>query len=112
VVSVTSSGLRIIAWCRAALRKANVLADTAQRDVIRAIYDSGRDLPVVRPPAAYLALLHVCGAEALRPGPKRQFTIDLFTLWNATGPDVHAVLKRDGDAVVYPELGTRYPAAA
>lgn len=37
---------------------------------------------------------------------------DTFTTWNAVGPDLRAVVKRDGERIVCPELGTRYPAAA
>ena len=89
---------------------------TEQRHVVRTIYDGGNDhrdrFPVTQPLAAYLTLLHVCGFEAVRSDAQRHFATDLFTLWNATGPDLRAVLKRDGAAVVCPELGTRYPAAA
>ena len=54
----------------------------------------------------------MCGPEALQKDLQPQADADIFTLWNAVGPELRAVLKRDGAAVVCPELGTRYPAAA
>ena len=33
---------------------------------------------------------------------------DIFSTCNATGPDLHAVLKREGDDIVCPELGTHF----
>jgi hypothetical protein len=85
----------------------------AQREVIFLIYDydGGQDIPVTQPLAAYLALLHVCGPEAVQHKFSPAFSVDIFTVWNAVGPDLRAVLKRDGAAVVCPELGTRYQAA-
>jgi hypothetical protein len=86
-----------------------------QRDTVRRIYDNGRqDAPVTGPLAAYLALLHTCGPEAVRQESQVQprLNTDVFTLWGATGPDLKAVLKRDGGHIVCPELGTRYPTAA
>jgi len=38
--------------------------------------------------------------------------VDTWTVWRATSPDLQAVLKREGAALVCPKLGTRYPAAA
>ncbi len=83
---------------------------------VRRIYDSPNgfdDLSIVNPPlTAFLALLHVCGPEALGRTPPPQFPTDIFTVWSATGPRLREVLKRDGGRIVCPELGTRYPAAA
>jgi hypothetical protein len=67
---------------------------------------------VTGPLAAYLALLHVCGPEALEREFVPEIDADIFSVWNATGPDLKAVLKREGGRIVCPELGTRYPAAA
>ena len=85
-----------------------------QREIVRKIYDTP-DEPrpdIDDPLAAYLALLHVCGPEALQKEFKPDASTDLFTVWNATGPDLRAVLKRHGAYVVCPELGTQYPSAA
>jgi hypothetical protein len=89
----------------------------AQREMIRRMYDAPDgplDLPVTdKELAAWLALLHLCGPEAVgtpdfRPG----VDTDIFTLWAAAGPELRAVLKREGERIVCPELGTRYPAWA
>lgn len=86
-----------------------------QRRIIRQIYDHPNDkeaVPVGGPLAAYLALLHTAGPEALQRKFCPALSADLFTTWNAVGPDLRAVLKRDGEGIKCPELGTRYPAAA
>ena len=89
-----------------------VVLTPAQRDIVRQVYDTARPPLVTGVLAAYLALLHVCGPEAKRSADCPQLASDFFTVWNATGPDLRRWLKRDGAAVVCPELGTRYPAAA
>jgi hypothetical protein len=86
----------------------------SQRDTVRKIYDnpSGpQDLPVADPLAAYLALLHTCGHEALARDFRPALGVDIFSTWNATSPELKAVLKCEGGRIVCPELGTRYPAA-
>jgi len=89
----------------------------AQRDTLHAIYDKGQDVAasdISGPMAAYLLLLHLCGPEAIQEPQDFQPAVgsDLFTLWNAVGPDLRAVLKRDGPRIVCPELGTKYPPTA
>ncbi|MFY9599528.1 MAG: hypothetical protein WBX05_09020 [Pseudolabrys sp.] len=86
-----------------------------QRATVRQIYDNPdgpQAAPVTGNLAAYLALLHVCGPEALQRDCRPEVSTDVFTVWGATGPDLREVLKRDGDGVVCPELRTRYPVAA
>jgi hypothetical protein len=86
-----------------------------QRATIRKLYDDDGDAappPISGPLAAYVALLHVCGPEALRKSIRPQASVDIFTLWNATGPDLKSVVKLDGEGVACPELRTRYPVAA
>jgi hypothetical protein len=87
-----------------------------QKEILRRAYDHPDGLAGSRicgHLAAYLALLHVCGPEALcNDDPVPQFHTDNFTVWAATGPDLKEVLKRDGEAILCLELGTRYPAAA
>jgi hypothetical protein len=87
----------------------------AEHHIVRQIYDGAngpQDVPVSAPLSAYLALLHLCGPEgkqhAFRPG----VNVDVFTLWNAAGPDLRAVLKRKGESIVCAGLGTSYTAAA
>ncbi len=83
---------------------------------VRRIYDNPNgfdDLSVINAPlTAYLALLHICGPEALlnkKPAP--QFPTDIFAVWSATGPRLREVLRRDGGRIVCPELGTHFTAA-
>ena len=86
-----------------------------QAQAVREIYDNPTGSEAVTatgPLAAYLALLHTCGPEALQREFQPKVEADIFTVWNATGPDLRAVLKRDGERIVCPELGTKYPAAA
>ena len=84
----------------------------AQRETVREIYDGGKPAPITGPLAAYLALLHICGPEALQKEFRPEVNADIFTVWGAVGPDLRALLKREGGRIVCPELGTRYPAAA
>jgi hypothetical protein len=86
-----------------------------QREIVRRIYDDPKGLqsePVNGLPLAAYALLHVCGPEALQREFVPEIDADIFSVWNATGPDLKAVLKREGGRIVCPELETRYPAAA
>ena len=88
----------------------------AQRDIVREIYDNPNGPngapPVTGALAAYLALLHVCGPEALQKEFRPELSADIFTVWGAVGPDLRAVLKREGERIVCSQLGTRHPAAA
>jgi hypothetical protein len=84
----------------------------AQRDIVRQIYDGIEAVPVTGPLAAYLALMHVCGPEALQKEFRPELSADIFTIWGAVGPDLRAVLKREGERIVCPQLGTCYPVAA
>ena len=87
----------------------------AQRDIVYGIYDGNGQPEVTGPLAAFLALLHVCGPEALQ----RDFSAmlartnaDTFTVWGAAGPRLREVLKRDGATIICPELGTKFPPVA
>jgi hypothetical protein len=87
----------------------------SQMQTIRAIYDhpdGTQGLHVSDNLAAYLALLHICGPQALERGPAQHFDIDPWTIWAATGPKLKKVLKHEPDAVSCPELGTRFPRRA
>jgi hypothetical protein len=83
-----------------------------ERETLRRIFD-GDDAPEVTGPlAAYLALFHVAGPRDLTAHVSAiPLSADVFSTWNATSPDLRAVLKRDGAAVVCPELGTGWLAA-
>jgi hypothetical protein len=81
---------------------------------VRAIYDapSSECHRVAGHLAAYLALIHTCGLEA--PGsspPPAELVTDIFSVWNAAdSPDLRRVLKREGEAIICPALGTRWAA--
>jgi hypothetical protein len=79
---------------------------------VRQVYDETEAVPVAGTLAAYLALLHVCGPEALQKKFRPELNADLFSVWGATGPRLKEVLRREGGRIVCPQLGTRYPTAA
>ena len=63
--------------------------------------------------ASYLVLLHVCGVEGKEDKFKPNCCpVDLWTIMATASLEVREVLRRKGDAVVCPELGTRWPTAA
>jgi hypothetical protein len=117
-----SRGQRNIEWIQqfcvepaGEFRGASVRLTPAQCETIRRIYDSPdgpRNAPVTNEMSAYLALLHLCGYEALQRDFKPDVHPDTFTLWNATSEALRDLLRREGEAVVCPELGTRWPRAA
>ncbi|SFP95072.1 hypothetical protein SAMN05216330_112152 [Bradyrhizobium sp. Ghvi] len=83
-------------------------------NTMRRIYDNGERVPVSGRLAAFLALLHTAGPQAVAkdnslPG---DVTTDSFTVWNASGPRLRDVLERQGERVVCRELGTSYPPRA
>jgi hypothetical protein len=92
-----------------------VVLTQAQRETVHMIYDNPggpHDVPLTGSLAAYLALLHICGPEALQKDFRPGVAPDIFTVWGSVGPDLRPVLRRGGEHIVCPELGTRYPAAA
>ena len=89
------------------------LTDT-EKFTIRQIYDrepQGQN-PLTGNLAGYVALLHLCGPEALGDEPLPMVEVDPWTVWHSAGVTLHPVLKREGDIIVYRKLGTRYPVAA
>ena len=93
----------------------HVRLSPVQREAVLRLYDAPEQPQDVLtgPLAGFIALLHICGPEAvgdnLQPPPVE---VDVFTVWNATGPDLKAVLRREGEAVVCRELRTRFPPVA
>jgi hypothetical protein len=86
-----------------------------QLDVIGRIYDQPNDIPVNdRELAAYLALACLASPEAVGDNTfTPSLDVDGFTVWAAAdSPSLRDVLKRDGEAIVCPALGKRYPWAA
>jgi hypothetical protein len=88
----------------------------AQRELLRQIYDAPggpQDIPISdNALAAYLALMHICGKEALQRDFRPHVEVDSWTMWRATSERLRRYLKRDGEAIICPQLGTRYPEAA
>ena len=97
-------------------RGQHVRLTPAQRAIVREIYDKPNGphgaRPVTGALAAYLTLLHVCGPEALQDEFRPELKADIFTVWGAVGPDLRPVLKREGERIICPQLGTCYPVAA
>ena len=87
----------------------------AQRlDVLRIYAAPGgpQGVPATRDLAAFLALLHVCGPEARQRDFQPAVLVDTWTVWRAASVALHAVLRREGERVTCPQLGTRYPERA
>ena len=84
----------------------------AQCDVVRRIYDDAEQPEVTGPLAAYLALLHVAGPEAVKGDFRPAVNADIFTTWNAVGPRLREVLTRENGCIRCPQLGTGYPLEA
>lgn len=89
------------------------LSEAEKLDIWK-MYNGGPmpDTPISGPLASYIALLHICGPEALGSDPPPPIEVDSWTVWRATSPAVRAVLKREGSSIVCPKLGKRYPTRA
>jgi hypothetical protein len=91
-----SRGIRAISWienfCVAPSgpeRGQRARLTHAQRETVRMIYDhpdGPQHLPVTGSLAAYLALLHVCGPEALQHDFRPNVAPNLFTIWGQRRP--------------------------
>jgi hypothetical protein len=59
-------------------------------------------------------LVHLCSPEALKNSNFHPAIVtDSFTVWNAAASsELRRVLKREGEAIICPALGTRFPWAA
>ena len=91
-----------------------VLTQEDREAIARLYHDDGslNGEPVSGEVAAFLALLHVCGPEAPGQGPIPNLHTDSWTVWAAAGPRALAVIRREGEAVVCPELATAWPRRA
>jgi hypothetical protein len=113
-------GNRAIKWiedyCRVPVgfnKGARVHLSPEQRQIICSIYDgdSGSSEPITGHLAAYLSLLHLCGPEATKKDfPAPPVEVDSFTVWSAAqSAELQAVLRRNGELIACPELGTTFP---
>ena len=85
----------------------------AEKLTICQIYDrEGQDEPITGNLAGYIALLHLCGVEALGNDPLPRIEVSSWTVWQSAGLTLHPELKREGEVIVCRRLRTRYPAAA
>jgi hypothetical protein len=103
----------IESWCATPGGKP-VRLSVEQRATIYRLFDGGLETTQVSDHAlaAYLVLLHLAGPEA-RPGaPPPPYMVDVFTLWTAAAPDLRRYLRRHGETVTCPELGTYWSRAA
>jgi hypothetical protein len=91
-----------------------VVLTTEQKEIVRKVFDSNEPPgEIAAPLAAYLALFHVAGPRDLAAHVSAlPLSADTFTTWNAVGPDLRAVVRRDGGRIVCPELGTKFPPVA
>jgi len=87
---------------------------TEQKEILHRIFDRDESPGEISAPlSAYLALFHVAGPRELAAHVSAlPLSADTFTTWNAVGPDLRAVVKRDGERIVCPELGTKFPPVA
>ena len=98
-------------WCQTPNgKRARLTAE--QRVTIHRLLDGGIEDDIAGPLAAYVVLLHLAGPEARAGAPAPQFGVDVFTLWGAASPELRAYLRRHGETVTCPELGTRWSRAA
>jgi hypothetical protein len=117
-----SRGVGVITWCEGFCLEPDgpakgqpVRLSNDEKLIIRHIYDAPdgpHDIPVTGRLAAFLALVHLCGREALRQEFRPTVDVDTWSIWRATSPALRRVLKRKGEFIVCPELGTAYPRAA
>ena len=85
-----------------------------QKEILRRIFDRNESPGEISAPlSAYMALFHVAGPRDLAAHVSAlPLSADTFTTWNAVGLDLRAVVKRDGEHIVCPELGTKFPPVA
>lgn len=88
---------------------------TEQRYTVRMIFDDPTGQltePVGEPLAAFLVLYGLAGPEAPGSRSPPPFVSNLFSVWGAAGPQLRAVLRRHGEEVTCPELGTAWKSTA
>jgi hypothetical protein len=86
-----------------------------QRDILQLLYDDPEgpayEVTVRGALAAYVALAQLCSNRRL---PHVVIDVDLATVWSAAAasPTLRDYFKRDGDHIICPDRGTKYPVAA
>ena len=94
-------------------RGQHVLLTTEQKELLRKVFDTDELPEITGPLAAYLALFLIAGPRDLAAHVSAiPLSADVFSTWSATGPDLRAVVTRDGESIKCPELGTEFPPVA
>jgi hypothetical protein len=88
-----------------------VCLTAVEKQQICEFYATLADPPVSGRLSAFLVLVQLCGLEARR-GKALTATIDVWSLWRAASSQLQQVLRRDGERITCPELGTSYATAA
>jgi hypothetical protein len=85
-----------------------------QKDLVRSVYEDGTaSVPIGGELGAYVALMHLCGPEAKQKDFAPAVEVDSFSVWAAAASaELQAVLRRHGERIVCPELGTTFPREA
>jgi hypothetical protein len=74
------------------------LLDQAERPTLDAVMSS------------YLTLFYLAGPDHDSESPPLES--DIFTTWNAASENLRRFIKREGEVVACPELGTAFPSRA
>ena len=81
-----------------------------EKSTIRQIYGKlDRETVVTGHLAAYLALRHIAGREALQKQFCPNVSVDVFTTWSAVSTELREVLRLEGGRIICRELGTSFP---
>ncbi len=89
-------------------RGEHVKLTQVQRNIVLKLYSSTDNVePITGHLASCITLLHLCGVEHASPLPLIE--ADVFSVWSATGEKLREVLRRDGETITCPELGTMFP---
>ena len=91
-------------------RGQHIRLTTEQKEIVRKLFDTDKSPGAIAAPlSSYLALLVVAGPRALAERMSGiELSADVFSTWNAVGPDLRAVVTRDGATIICPELGTKF----
>lgn len=90
-----------------------VVLTVEQKETVRAVFDTDNAPEVAGPLAAYLALFYIAGPRDLAERISGiELDPDIFSTWNAVGPVLKTVVRIDGEQIICPELGTKFPPMA
>ena len=92
----------------------HVRLTTEQKEILRKLFDTDESPgEITAPLSSYLVLLALAGPRALADRLTGiELNADVFTTWEAVGPDLKSVLRLDGGTIVCQELRTQFPPVA